>query len=145
MYILLAGTASDAHTWNLSVVEEVIIETGHTLRALGSPTAPALVAEEIATSMPDLVVIGTTNGHGGADALRLIQTLGAGGRRLPPIVCGGRLTTDLDDEPAAAQALLDAGYASVFIGTEALTNFARWLRELRAQAVEPSLARTRDG
>src|SRR5262245_28241615 len=111
MYILLAGTASDAHTWNLSVVEEVILETGHTACALGSPASPDLVAEKIATDMPDLVVIGTTNGHGGADALRLIQTLGAGGRLLPPIVCGGRLTTDLDDEPAAAQALLDAGYA----------------------------------
>lgn len=143
--IVLTGTTSDAHTWNLAVVGEVIVETDHTLVALGSPVAPEVVAEQIALHDPDLVVVGTTNGHGGADALRLIQTLRASGRALPPLVCGGRLTTDLDDEPAAAQALLDAGYARVFVGPSALMLFARWLRALRVQAVSPSLARAGEG
>jgi methylaspartate mutase sigma subunit len=134
--VLLTGTASDAHTWNLSVAGEVIVEEGHQLQLLGAPAPPETVIEAAHRYRPDLIVVGTINGHGAMDALKLIRLLRARGLRVP-VVIGGRLTTLLEDDTDAAEGLRAAGYEAVFTGPRALEAFCKYLAmvTLRLQAV----------
>lgn len=112
--IMLSGTASDAHTWNLVVVQLILEELGHSVTNLGPCTPDLEIATRCETDNPDLLIIGSINGHGRQDGLSLIREI----RSRPalqrlPVVIGGMLSTD---GTSSAAKLLSAGYNSVIEG-----------------------------
>ncbi|MFJ5548058.1 cobalamin B12-binding domain-containing protein [Streptomyces sp. NPDC093225] len=111
--ILLTGTASDSHTWNLVYLQLFMEELGHRVRNLGPCVGDDLLTATCAAARPDLVVISSVNGHGYRDGLGAVRALRAAG--VPaPVVIGGKLGVAGEVDPVQRGRLLEAGCAAVF-------------------------------
>ncbi|MFC4036161.1 cobalamin B12-binding domain-containing protein [Streptomyces polygonati] len=113
--VLVTGTASDSHTWNLVYLQLFIEELGHRVANLG-PCVPAdLLTRGCRRHRPDLVVISSVNGHGYRDGLTAVTRL-----RAEPdlaavrVVIGGKLGVAGERNPRRAARLLAAGCDAVF-------------------------------
>jgi methylaspartate mutase sigma subunit len=130
--VLVTGTASDSHTWNLIFLQLLLEERGHRVTNLG----PCVLAETLVaaclTNAPRLVVVSSVNGHGFADGLRAAGRVRARADLAEIImVIGGRLGVDGRTDPARTARLLAAGYDAVFDGGD-LDAFDRFLASLPA-------------
>jgi len=110
---LLAGTASDSHTWNLVYLQLLLEELGHQVRNLGPCVTDELLTGACAAERPDLVVLSSVNGHGYRDGLSALRALRAAGPH-PPVVIGGKLGVAGRADPEQRARLLRAGCAAVF-------------------------------
>ncbi|MFJ7159480.1 cobalamin B12-binding domain-containing protein [Streptomyces sp. NPDC101118] len=113
--ILLSGTASDSHTWNLVYLQLFLEELGHRVVNLGPCVPGDLLAAGCHEHAPDLLVISSVNGHGYRDGLTAVARV----RREPglaalPVVIGGKLGVAGVRDPAAAARLTAAGVDRVF-------------------------------
>ncbi|MEU1621709.1 cobalamin-dependent protein [Streptomyces sp. NPDC005722] len=135
--IIVSGVSSDAHMWNLVFLQLLLEEHGHEVSNLGSLTPDAEIAGACRALRPDLLVIGTVNGHGHLDGLRLIRALRAEPSLAAlPVVIGGKLGVHGRDDARPAARLAAAGYDAVFddgddTGGGALARFETYLRALR--------------
>ncbi|MFD8143176.1 cobalamin B12-binding domain-containing protein [Streptomyces sp. NPDC059708] len=111
--ILLTGTASDSHTWNLVSLQLFLEELGYPVRNLGPCVTDELLTAACAADRPDLVVVSSVNGHGYRDGLSAVRALRGAGLRTP-VVVGGKLSTAGRPDPVQRGRLLDAGCAAVF-------------------------------
>ena len=127
--IVVSGLASDAHTWNLVYLQLLLEERGHRVTNLGACVPDDLLTSRCGQAAPDLVVIGSVNGHGFQDARRVIGPLRA---RLAstPVVIGGKL--GVDGAGGRAEALLAAGFDAVFEDGDAIAAFGRYVDRLAA-------------
>ncbi|GGM08991.1 MULTISPECIES: cobalamin B12-binding domain-containing protein [Micromonospora] len=128
--MLLTGTVSDSHTWNLVFLDLFLRERGHEVVNLG-PCVPAdLLATRCRLDRPGLVVISSVNGHGYSDGLRAVTRLRAEpGCAAVPVVIGGKLGLDGRDDAGRADRLRQAGCAAVFDDGD-LTAFDHFLTAL---------------
>ncbi|HET9380941.1 MAG TPA: cobalamin-dependent protein [Streptomyces sp.] len=110
---LLAGTASDSHTWNLVYLQLFFEELGHQVRNLGPCVTDELLTAACAAERPGLVVLSSVNGHGYRDGLNAVRALRAAGLH-PPVVIGGKLGVAGQTDPERRERLLEAGCAAVF-------------------------------
>ncbi|WP_411107202.1 cobalamin B12-binding domain-containing protein [Streptomyces sp. cmx-4-9] len=113
--ILLTGTESDSHTWNLVYLQLLLEELGHPVHNLGPCVADELLTAVCAADEPALVVISSVNGHGyrdGLSAVRALRRAGFTGR----VVIGGKLGVAGAADPEQRGRLLDAGCDAVFDG-----------------------------
>jgi methylaspartate mutase sigma subunit len=113
--VLVTGTASDAHTWNLVFLQKYLAEAGYQVVNLGPCVPESLLVETCLRLRPELVVMSSVNGHGVADGLRAIAAI----RAVPvlvrlPVVIGGKLTTTGALSPAQRDQLVAAGFDAVF-------------------------------
>ncbi|MEW2163785.1 cobalamin-dependent protein [Streptomyces sp. NPDC007084] len=131
--IVVTGTSSDAHTWNLIYLELLLTEWGHRVTNLGACVPDDLVVTEALAQCPDLVVVSSVNGHGAADGQRLITRLRAEPRlaRLP-VVIGGKLGTGEETTRAGLPRLRAAGFTEVFEESAGTAPFRRYLDTLTA-------------
>jgi len=112
---LVSSVPTDAHMWNLVVLQALIEEMGHQVVNLGSCVPVDLLLAACRAERPDYVVLSTVNGHGQADGARVIRAL-----RADPVltgltvVIGGRFGTRGDDGPGLRRDLLARGYDAVF-------------------------------
>lgn len=129
--MVVSGTESDAHTWNLVFLQLLLEESGHHVHNLGPCVPSTVLAEECARLRPDLVVLGTVNGHGTEDALTAIKRLRAPGTPVGmPVVIGGKLDTS-DRGRQDAQRLLSAGFDAVYSdGPSEIREFTSFVRAL---------------
>ncbi|MFE4632806.1 cobalamin B12-binding domain-containing protein [Streptomyces sp. NPDC056773] len=111
--ILLTGTASDSHTWNLVYLQLLLEELGHPVRNLGPCVTDELLTAACASEEPGLVVISSVNGHGYRDGLSAVRALRRTGLTLP-VVIGGKLGVAGAADPEQRARLLDAGCDAVF-------------------------------
>ncbi|EGX58022.1 methylaspartate mutase [Streptomyces zinciresistens K42] len=131
--VVVTGTSSDAHTWNLIYLELLLTEWGHRVSVLGACVPEELVVTEALACRPDLVVVGSVNGHGAADGLRLIAAIRAEPRLAAlPVVIGGKLGTAEDTARAALPRLRAAGFTGVFEESAGTAPFRRYLDTLTA-------------
>ncbi|GLZ37982.1 cobalamin-dependent protein [Actinokineospora sp. NBRC 105648] len=133
--VVISGTSSDSHTWNLVYLQLLVREIGHPVLNLGPCVPDDLLVAECARARPRLVVISTVNGHGFTDAVRVAPRLRARPELAgTPLVIGGKLGIHGDDGTAAARRdqLLAAGFDRVYAETE-LAAFADDLAQLRAR------------
>ncbi|PXX71468.1 methylaspartate mutase sigma subunit [Nocardia tenerifensis] len=113
--VVISGTVSDAHTWNLVYLQLLIEELGLHAVNLGPCVPVDVLARECRELAPALVVIGSINGHGHQDGLRLIEHLRADPLLAElPIVIGGKLGIADDGVERRALALTAAGFDAVF-------------------------------
>ncbi|WP_336211888.1 cobalamin B12-binding domain-containing protein [Nonomuraea sp. LPB2021202275-12-8] len=113
--VLLTGTSSDSHVWNLVYMHLFIQELGHDVRNLGCCTPDDLLLREAVRMAPDLVVLSTVNGHGLTDGARAVRLLrGEAPLREIPIVIGGKLGVAGSGRAEYARTLLAAGFTAVF-------------------------------
>jgi methylaspartate mutase sigma subunit len=133
--VVIAGTASDAHVWNLIYLELLVEEMGHAAVNLGPCVPDRVLVAECCRLRPDLIVIGSVNGHGAADGLRLGPLVRARADLAGvAMVIGGKLGIGGAPDEGARRALLGAGFDRVFGETE-LEAFARYLAALSPVAV----------
>ncbi|MGW7271834.1 cobalamin B12-binding domain-containing protein [Streptomyces sp. NPDC054864] len=113
--VLVTGTASDSHTWNLVYLQLALEEWGHQVTNLGPCVSADLLASVCHTDAPDLVVIGTVNGHGYQDGWTAVTRLRAtnGPSRAVPVVIGGKLGLGGNPDPHRAAQLREAGCTRV--------------------------------
>lgn len=139
--VVISGLASDAHTWNLVYLQLVIEELGYRVVNLGPCVPDDLLVDECRRIDPVLVVIGSVNGHGCTDGLRVVARL----RACPelaatPMVIGGKLTVSDEDVGRHAQALMAAGFDGVFPDqASAPADFTAFVASLPA-APQPALS-----
>lgn len=126
--VVLTGTPSDSHTWNLVFIELFLQENGCKVRNLG----PCVPCEKIYGTLEgqpfDLLVISSVNGHLFQDAINIITS---SFRRhcasLPPFVVGGKM--GISDKSALFQKkkLIALGYDDVFVEGDSLAHFKKYL------------------
>ncbi|MFJ8630146.1 cobalamin B12-binding domain-containing protein [Streptomyces sp. NPDC093568] len=113
--VLVTGTSSDAHTWNLVFLQLLLEEWGHDVTNLGPCAPDDLVVRTTLEHRPELLVVSSVNGHGHQDGLRLIRALRARPElATTTIVIGGKLGTEGLRNVGQVRRLLDAGYDRVF-------------------------------
>ncbi|MEU5795351.1 cobalamin-dependent protein [Streptomyces sp. NPDC047813] len=131
--VVVTGTSSDAHTWNLIYLQLLLAEWGHRVTNLGACVPEDLVVTEALAHLPDLVVISSVNGHGAADGLRLIARVRAEPRLAAlPVVIGGKLGTTEDTARSWLPGLRAAGFTEVFDESDGTPPFRRYLDALTA-------------
>lgn len=131
--IVVSGTSSDSHTWNLLYLQLFLADLGHRVVNLGACVPDDLLTGECCRRRPDLVVLSTVNGHGFTDGARVIGRL----RHRPElagtaVVIGGKLGTGSQDNAGAVRDLLAAGFDAVFDRPDDMDSFERYLGSLRA-------------
>lgn len=112
--VLISGTSSDAHTWNLIFLQLSIEEAGHQVDNLGPCVPDRLLVDTCLERRPDVLLLSSVNGHGHTDIARAVAAL----RREPQlagmtVLAGGMLATDGDPNVRHAPALLAAGVDAV--------------------------------
>ncbi len=127
---VLATVGSDSHTWNLVYMQLLLEEHGFEVTNLGACTPPALVRRTVKDEAPDLVVVSSINGHACVEAPTLARLLRSGSASPPPMVIGGRFTTDASEDDEAAADLVSAGFSAAFVGADAIDRFRTFLTEL---------------
>lgn len=129
--LIVSGTASDAHTWNLVVLELFAREHGWSVRNLGPCTPDELLLETCLEHRPDLLVLSTINGHGWLDGLRTIRRLRDLDGLADLIVVIGGMPGPGTDKVQCGQTLLNAGFDEVFFdGAPSLSRFGDYLDSL---------------
>ena len=112
--VVVSGTVSDAHTWNLIYLQLLVEELGYRVVNLGPCVPEELLLAACIRLRPAFVVLSSVNGHGGQDGLRLIRRLRAVGElRDLRIVIGGKLGIGGADPQIVAE-LAAAGFDAVF-------------------------------
>ncbi|MFF0504108.1 cobalamin B12-binding domain-containing protein [Streptomyces fimicarius] len=114
MKILLSGTASDSHTWNLVYLALFLEERGHDVVALGPCVSPRLLTDACRQHVPDVVVLSSVNGHGYRDALASVRALRAEPELAAlPVAVGGKLGIAGRSGEAETARLREAGCDAV--------------------------------
>jgi methylaspartate mutase sigma subunit len=132
--VVLTGTSSDAHTWNLVYLHLVLEELGCTVTNLGACTPDETVVEVCAERRPGLLVVGSLNGHARADGSRLIAALRARPETSrTPAAIGGKLDIS-GGEGATVGALLAAGFDAVFDEAAGIAGFREFVGALAPRA-----------
>ncbi|MEV6349055.1 cobalamin-dependent protein [Actinoplanes sp. NPDC051851] len=113
--VLVAGGASDSHTWNLVYLELYLTEAGHRVVNAGPCVTGDLLVTACRRHRPDLVVVSSVNGHGHRDGLAVITALRAHPQLAAvPAVIGGKLGVAGPLDPDAVARLRAAGYTEVY-------------------------------
>ncbi|MGV9688854.1 cobalamin B12-binding domain-containing protein [Streptomyces sp. NPDC003444] len=114
MKILLSGTASDSHTWNLVYLGLFLEELGHEVVGLGPCVDAELLAAACLRHAPDAVVLSSVNGHGYRDGLTAVRRLRAEpALAAVPVVLGGKLGVAGHRQEADVTHLTEAGCDAV--------------------------------
>ncbi|THA23951.1 methylaspartate mutase [Streptomyces sp. RKND-216] len=142
LHVVVSGVASDAHTWNLVFLQLLLEELGHRVTNLGPCVPDRTLLAECRELRPDLLVLSSVNGHGGADGRRVARLL----REDPecgrlPMVIGGKLGISGPDGQETGP-LLEAGFDAVFEDGSGLASFRSFLQSVEAgrRAIPASVA-----
>ncbi len=130
-HVVVTGTASDSHTWNLVFLQLLMEELGCTVTNLGSCVPEADLVDHCRRVRPALIVMSSVNGHGVQDGLRAIAAL----RSTPdladvPVVIGGKLGIAGADNARGAHRLRAAGFDGVFDDESGLGLFRSYVAAL---------------
>ena len=132
---VVSGVSSDAHTWNLVYLQALLEEWGGRVVNLGACVPDREIMDTCRRLRPDLLVLGTVNGHGHLDGRRLIRRIRADAALAAmPAVIGGRLDTLGTSGEGVAAPLLAAGFDAVFDADRGVEEFTAYLTALAAQA-----------
>ncbi|MFE0701015.1 cobalamin B12-binding domain-containing protein [Streptomyces sp. NPDC058872] len=136
MKILLSGTASDSHTWNLVYLRLFLEEQGCEVVGIGPCVDTELLTTACLRHVPDVLVLSSVNGHGYRDGLAAVRRLRAEPALAGlPVVLGGKLGVAGYRQEADVARLVEAGCDAV-LGEDlnALCDFlaARARREVPA-------------
>ncbi|HEX6355798.1 cobalamin B12-binding domain-containing protein [Actinophytocola sp.] len=132
--VIVSGLASDAHTWNLVYLQMFLEERGHRVRNLGGCVPDDMLVAECVRTDPELVVIGTVNGHGWQDGERAIRALRARPELAATrVVIGGKLGIDGPRGVSHSARLRDAGFDAVFEDHLGIAPFRSYVDQLPAR------------
>jgi methylaspartate mutase sigma subunit len=138
--VVISGTVSDAHTWNLMFLHLLFEELGHSVTNLGPCVPPAELAERCRTEAPHLVVMSSVNGHGFIDGLTAIRAMRMHPRLASvPVVIGGKLGIAGPDDSGRVQELIVAGFDAVFEdgGSLSISSLRAFVGALSARSAAP--------
>lgn len=130
-HVVVTGTASDSHTWNLVFLQLLMEELGHTVTNLGPCVPETDLVDHCRRVRPALIVMSSVNGHGVQDGLRAIAALrGAPDLTDVPVVIGGKLGIAGTDNARGARRLREAGFDGVFDDESGLSLFRSYVEAL---------------
>jgi methylaspartate mutase sigma subunit len=130
--IILLGTHSDSHTWNLIFMELFLKENNCQVRNLGACVSIEEISEETKKFPPDLIIVSSINGHLFQDGIKIINSLNQKfPKKLPPLVIGGRMGVSVIESDFQKKKLHKLGYEGVFVGQNSLIHFKKYLNHFR--------------
>lgn len=126
--VILTGTPSDSHMWNLIFMELFLQENGCHVLNLG-PCVPSMqIYDALEKSSYDLVVVSSVNGHLFQDAMNMIDPYSRNpSSHLPPFVVGGKIGISEKSATFQKKKLMKLGYDDVFIEADSLMRFKKYL------------------
>jgi methylaspartate mutase sigma subunit len=136
---LLASIPSDAHTWNLVFLQQLIQDLGHEVVNVGACVPVDYLVEQCRLHEPEIVVLSTVNGHGYLEAPEVVRAL-----RAEPaldgvaIVIGGKLGVHARAEQRLVRSLLELGCDGVFTDGASPEASIEWIA---SSSRTPALAR----
>lgn len=139
--VILTGTASDSHMWNLIFMELFLQENGCNVRNLGPCVPFEELSSSIQESKPDLIVISSISGHLFQDAMKIMASFADQAVHLPPVVVGGKIGISEKSKLFQKRKLIKLGYDDVFINDDSLERFKKYLSHLRAFKIKSPLKR----
>ncbi|MFJ3219859.1 cobalamin B12-binding domain-containing protein [Kitasatospora sp. NPDC086801] len=134
--VVVSGVASDAHTWNLAYLQMLIEELGYPVVNLGPCVPDDVMVERCLELSPALIALGSVNGHGYTDGLRVAAQLRDRAQLADvPLVIGGNLGTAGELDARQVERLFAAGFDAVFQGGQrGIGDFRRFVNALRGPA-----------
>jgi methylaspartate mutase sigma subunit len=130
-HAVLTTLRSDAHSWNLVVLERYLVEQRFSVRNLRVCVPPQAILQACLRERPALLVVSTLNGHGFVDGLRLIELVREHGElRDMRAVVGGLLGCEAARAGEHAARLVAAGFDEAFPDGTTLQEFGRYLETL---------------
>lgn len=134
--VVLSGTASDAHTWNLIYLELLLEQLGHAVTNLGPCVPDELLVRRCSELEPGLIVLSSINGLGFGEGKRVIRSLRQQAELAhTPVVIGGKLGTGVQDQARETARLEAAGFDLVVNDSDGLAPFLAFVESLCPQAV----------
>lgn len=138
--VILTGTPSDSHMWNLIFMELFLRENKCKVHNLGPCVPVEEIYEALEKPFYDLVVISSINGHLFQDAIKIITAFPHHpSAHLPPFVIGGKIGISENSAAFQKKKLIKLGYDDVFIGKDPLGCFKKYLNRLSALKMGRSL------
>lgn len=134
MRSVVATVSSDAHTWNLVVLQLFLEERGHVVLNTGPCVTAAEVAARCRAHDAELLVLSTVNGHGvieAPDYLAHVRADPALARLC--VVIGGNLSTNGQLDLDEVSRLYSCGFDGVFTSSVSLEEFDAFLGALEAK------------
>ncbi|MGV8949155.1 MAG: cobalamin B12-binding domain-containing protein [Candidatus Paracaedibacter sp.] len=126
--VILTGTPSDSHMWNLIFMELFLQESGCHVLNLGPCVPLGQVYTTLERSSFDLVVVSSVNGHLFQDAMNMIApNLKNLSSHIPPFVVGGKIGISEKSATFQKKKLVKLGYDDVFIEADSLGRFKKYL------------------
>jgi len=140
--VILSGTPSDSHMWNLIFMELFLQENGCRVRNLGPCVPVHEIYDSLEESPFDLVVISSVNGHLFQDAMKIITpSFCYAPNQLPPFLAGGKIGISQKSAEFQKKRLIKLGYDDLFIEEDSLTRFKKYLDYLATFKVKSLLKR----
>jgi methylaspartate mutase sigma subunit len=131
--VIVTGTASDSHTWNLVYLQLLLEELGRQVSNLGPCMPDDELVDVCRRAEPALIVLSSVNGHGVSDGLRVVRRLREQSElAATPIVIGGKLGITGADSSRHNQELLDAGFDEIFDEAAGIGPFRSFVTALGA-------------
>jgi methylaspartate mutase sigma subunit len=138
--VILAGTPSDSHMWNLIFLELFLQENGCKALNLGSCVPVEDIYKTLGESPFDLVVISSVNGYLFQDAMKIMAPFFRSScSLLPPFVVGGKMGISEKNATFEKRKLIKLGYDDVFIEADSLVRFKKYLGYLGTFKRRPPL------
>lgn len=127
---IVCTTPSDSHTWNLVILDLFLQEKDFNVVNLGSNTPYREIIETSKNFDPDLIVVSSLNGHAFQEGLELIRQMHSDQRmQFPPLVIGGRASTDPENEIFISKKLKARGFDETFFTVSSLHSFDAYLSQ----------------
>lgn len=138
--VILTGTPSDSHMWNLIFLELFLKENGCKVLNLGSCVPVESIYKALEKSSFDLVVISSVNGYLFQDAMKIMTPFFRSHcHSLPPFVAGGKMGICEKNATFEKKKLIKSGYDDVFVEGDSLARFKKYLDYLAAFKRQPAL------
>lgn len=131
--VILTGTPSDSHTWNLIMMELFLKENNCQVRNLGACVPIEVISYEIKKRPPDLIIFSSINGHLFQDGIKVMNELSQNISNKIPIVIGGQLGITSLSKNFQKQKLLKIGFDDVFVDKDAMRHFQKYLYRLKSK------------
>lgn len=130
--VILTGTPSDSHTWNLIFMELFLQENECRVFNLGSCVPIHKIHQTIKEESPDLVVVSSINGHLFQDSVEIMSSFSKNPLKfLPLLIVGGKMGISVQASSFQKKKLIKLGYNEVFIEKNALLRFKKYLYNLK--------------
>ncbi len=131
MKVMLGTIPSDSHSWNLVYMQLLLNELECDVTQLGICTPEHVYVDTLNSAQFDLIVLSSINGHGFSQGKSVAHYISKNFKgEIPPMVIGGKLTTDNNFTAWHDSKMKQQGFSKVYYNEHAISDFIRDIESL---------------